>query len=360
VVEQPEFWQENFLSTDARVPVNYVGTNSARSMATNATDGHMWEDFSSDTFRSLPSVGAISYFNPFTRNDELYTPRHRNLGSAPIGGGGPGFYRPASLMSVWATAPLLHNNSLGHFNNDPSVKGRLSAFDDAIHKLLYPERRLLNSDYACAAQLAKDHGLIWRTQTQTYLQVRGTEVPLFLRRMPLPAWLFRFSEWLTETLGGWRAAPTIVLLTVAFVILLSARKGTGKSRQARFAGYGLILAALLAGFVAYLDTGGFGDLRIGPIPAGTPVNLLANINPEVPADEIKAALKATVDGLSEIQTRQLDGEEKEKVFRDKIAPALLKVNKCPDMVMDKGHFFPWFADMSADDKESLIELLKTF
>lgn len=360
VVEQPEFWRQNFLSTDARVPVNYVGTNSARSMATNATDGHMWEDFSSDTFRNLPSVGAIPYFNPFNQQDELYTPRHRNLGNAPAGGGGPGFYRPASLMTVWATAPLLHNNSLGHFNNDPSVNGRLSAFDDAIHKLLYPERRLLNSDYATPAQLAHDHGLIWRTQTDTYLQVRGTEVPLFLRRMPLPASVFSFSEWLTETFGGWVATPSLVFLTVAFLILFFARRGSRKWRRARLGAYFLIVLALLAGFVAYLDTGGFGDLRVGPIPAGTPVNLLDDINPEAPPDQIRKALKATLDGLTEIQTSQLTGEARDKVFRDKIAPALLSVSKCPDMVMDKGHYFPWFADMSSDDKEALIELLKTF
>jgi hypothetical protein len=47
-------------------------------------------------------------------------------------------------------------------------------------------------------------------------------------------------------------------------------------------------------------------------------------------------------------------------MKKKIAPALMEVNKCPDFVMDRGHYFPWFDHMSDDDKNALIELLKTF
>ena len=36
------------------------------------------------------------------------------------------------------------------------------------------------------------------------------------------------------------------------------------------------------------------------------------------------------------------------------------VSKCPDFVMDKGHYFPWLASMTDEDKDALIELLKTF
>jgi len=41
-----------------------------------------------------------------------------------------------------ATAPFFLNNSLGVFTGDPSVKGRMTAFDDAAEKLLWPEKRL--------------------------------------------------------------------------------------------------------------------------------------------------------------------------------------------------------------------------
>ena len=131
-VEQPEFWDENYLSTDQRIPVTITQTNSARAMATNAKQGHVWEDFASDTFQDLPSVGKIQYRDPFSgATNEFEAPS-----------GGPGYYRVPSLISAWATAPFLHNNALGDFNNDPSVKGRLEAFDDAIRKLLTPRLRI--------------------------------------------------------------------------------------------------------------------------------------------------------------------------------------------------------------------------
>ena len=359
VVERPDFWRQNYLSSDFRVPVTYVGTNSGRAMATNAITGHMWEDFASDTYRTFPSVGSIKYFNPFSGQDEVYEPRHKVAAGVPEGGGGPGFYRPASLMSVWATAPFLHNNSLGHFNNDPSVKGRLEAFDDAIHKLLSMDRRLANSDYASPDQLQRDHGLIWRTPTDTYLQIRGSDVPLYLRRIPLPRALLEWSEKLTS-MGRLRSVPTIVLMLIALIILWKARGPTLLKQYSRYVAYVLMLVGLAIGFVAYLDTGGLGDLRIGPIPAGTPVNLLANINPDAPQAKIKAALLTVVDAMSDIETRHLQGPEKDAVINTRIGPALMSISKCPDFVMDKGHYFSWFSEMTKDDKDALIELLKTF
>jgi hypothetical protein len=359
VVEDADFWRNNFLSTDFRIPVTYIGTNSGRAMATNATNGHMWEDFSSLTNRSLKSVGAIAYYNPFSGKDEFFTPRHKIQDQAPAGGGGPGFYRPSSLISIWATAPFLHNNSLGHFNNDPSVKGRLDAYDDAMRKLLDKGRRLESSDYATAAQLKNDHGLIWRTPCETYLQLPGTHLPGFLRRLPLPKFLLEFSDYLAD-LGAWRAVPTVLLLIFAFIILLTKRGPARVVRLWRYGAYAAIVAGLFIGFLAYLNTGGFGDLKIGPIPAGTPVNLLANLNSEVPVADLKKAIGIAVAGITEIESGHLKGEDKDRVLKEKVAPALMKVSKCPDFVMDKGHFYPWFADMSAEDKEALIELVKTF
>jgi hypothetical protein len=161
-------------------------------------------------------------------------------------------------------------------------------------------------------------------------------------------------------MGAWRPLPSILLFVFAFVILWAARGHAWRLRWARRGAYGLMALALLVGFVAYLDTGGFGDLRIGPIPAGTPVNLLANVNPDAPPDQMKQALRDAIDGINEIESRHLEGADKERVLNQKIAPALMSVNKCPDFVMDKGHSFPWFADMTSEDKEALIELLKTF
>jgi hypothetical protein len=56
--------------------------------------------------------------------------------------GNQSFYRTPTLVSIWATAPFLHNNSLGLYNGDPSVKGRIEAYTDAMQKMLWPEKRL--------------------------------------------------------------------------------------------------------------------------------------------------------------------------------------------------------------------------
>jgi len=51
-------------------------------------------------------------------------------------------YRTPPLVSIWATAPYLHNNSLGIYSADPSLAGRMAMYEDGITKLLWPERRL--------------------------------------------------------------------------------------------------------------------------------------------------------------------------------------------------------------------------
>jgi hypothetical protein len=201
-VEREEFWTRNYLSTDARIPVTLTRTNSARAMATNALHGQMWEDFASNTYKGLDSVGRISYFDPLSRAEKSFL--------AP--GGGPGYYRVPSLIGAWATAPFLHNNSLGRFDNDPSVAGRLAAYDDAIGKLLWPERRVLDPDPARQERLAADHGLIWRTSHDTYFEFQPHHLPSLLAGAtgwpPLGARVF---PW----------APSLGFLVLGVLLLLS-------------------------------------------------------------------------------------------------------------------------------------------
>lgn len=130
-VQSADFLDHNFLSDDNRYPVTLLQTNAARAVATNARYGHIWEEYSSKTFKDLPSPGSLWLYNP-------YAPLLPIKFDVPQGAG---YYRTPSLASIWATAPLLHNNALGIFNDDPSVAGRIAAFDDAIGKLLWPERR---------------------------------------------------------------------------------------------------------------------------------------------------------------------------------------------------------------------------
>ncbi len=360
-VEDPDFWRLNYLSTDYRIPVNLVQTNACRAMATNAIAGNMWEDFASDDYKKLPSVGFIPFFNPYRGErggDDRFLPRHAVRGAAPPGGGGPGFYRVPTLVSIWTTAPLLHNNSLGMFTNDPSLDGRLIAFDDAIRKLLWPERRLDSSSYndATAARLREDHGLIWRTTEDSYLTLPAAYLPRVLGSQS--ALLATLQRWLPALSGiekSYRPVPTAVLLLIALVLLVFA-----SNVMVRAIGYVAIGAAVAVGLLVYLLNGALLDIHIGPIPKGTPVNLLANVNPDASAEDVAKVFKVTRDALAEIESTKPTPENAQKLLHDRVAPALLTVNKCPDFVMDHGHYFEWFKSMSNADKDALIELLKTF
>ena len=131
-VRQPDFLTDNFLSDDVRYSVRDLGTNVARAMGTNAQQGQVWEEFSSTTYKQLKGVGRIDgLYNPRKPDDPLDVTIDRG-----------GYYRTPSLVSMWATAPYLHNNALGTYVKDPSVGGRLTAFNDAVEKLLWPEKRL--------------------------------------------------------------------------------------------------------------------------------------------------------------------------------------------------------------------------
>jgi hypothetical protein len=107
-------------SDDLLHPMDEIGTNSCRARGTNWQAGHIWGQFSSDEQRAR----------------------------------GPGFYRDVPLLGVWATAPFLHNNRVGGFTGDPSVTGRLNAFEDAINQLLTPSASrvptvLVTDDFVC-------------------------------------------------------------------------------------------------------------------------------------------------------------------------------------------------------------------
>ena len=383
-VETPEFWQNNFLSSDYRIPITVVGTNPARAMATNGLDGHMWSDFTSLSYKQLPSVGSIKYFNPYAGDhgeEQTFTPQHKAPKGSPEGGGGPGFYRPASLVSVWTSAPLLHNNSLGLFNNDPSVDGRLIAFDDAIRKLLWPAKRLEISpndktpyNEATTERLKQDHGLIWRTTQVTYITLPGQYVPSFLVKIPfiqkIEKWYARWAPEhpLAQRIFSIPWLPGAILFVIAFLCFVFAgRKRSSdpaiilrRKWWARFLGYAAIVIGLAISSFLYLLSGRLGDVRLGPVPKGTPVSLLANTNPDADPALLRKTIFATLETLADIESRHLSPEEAHQLMRDKVAPALVKVSKCPDFVMDEGHYFKWFDSMSDEDKNALIELLKTF
>ena len=131
IVQRPDFLDSNYLSTDMRVPITLLQTNACSPLATNAIAGNIWDNFSSHTYKELPSVGTVTWYQPITGEQRTYQ----------MPGGGRGYTRPASLISAWSTAPFLQNNSVGKFNPSPSVGARMESFDDSIEKMLWPEKR---------------------------------------------------------------------------------------------------------------------------------------------------------------------------------------------------------------------------
>jgi hypothetical protein len=290
IVEAADFLDDNFLSNDARVPVTLLQTNACSPLATNAIAGNIWDNFSSASYKSLPSVGSITVYDPFTGKPQQYR----------MPGGGRGYTRVPSLVGVWATAPYLLNNSIGKFQSSPSVAARMTSFEDSIGQLLWPERRDKDSVLG-----DKVPGVIDRTTATSWLRVPSGYLPDFVRR----------------------ARPLLNLLVPIF-----AAQG----------------------------------IEVGPIPAGTPIDLLANFDPLPPPGPLPARLshdKTVIAALVQLigDLRQMpkgaSDEEARKVFAN-VGERLFALSKCPDYVVNRGHYFG--AQLSDADKTALIAFLKTF
>ena len=119
----------------------------------------LWDNFSSETYKTLPSVGKITLQDPFTAERWRFQ----------MPGGGLGFTRVPSLVSVWSSAPFLLNNRLGPFSDDPSVDGRMKIFDASIEQLLWPEKREREPGF---------DGYIVRTTERSYVNIPKRSVPV--------------------------------------------------------------------------------------------------------------------------------------------------------------------------------------
>ena len=109
-----------------------------------------------------------------------------------------------------------------------------------------------------------------------------------------------------------------------------------------------------------------GGLEIGPIPSGTPVDLLANFDPLPPSrplsarlahdKEVVAAVVKLVRDLKSLPRNATD-EQARQAFAN-VGERLFALSKCPDYVVNRGHYFG--SRLSDDDKRALIAFLKTF
>ena len=298
IVLQPDFLADNYLSTDQRVPVTLLQTNACSPLATNAIGGNIWDNFSSRTYKDLPSVGSITVYQPFTGAASQYA----------MPAGGRGYTRPPSLIGVWSTAPYLLNNSVGKFDPDPSVAARMGSFEDGIEKMLWPEKR--DHDSVLGDKIP---GVIDRTNQTSYIRIAPGFLPDFLRPLLGPGQ--RFLPWLFRD-------DSVVL---------------------------------------------------GPVPKGTPVELLSNLDLLGQATTPEEKLKHQAEVLSLLLKMKHDlaalppgasDAEADKVFAN-LVPGLLALSKCPDYIVNRGHYFgtSYFDQepgLSDDDKRALIEFIKTF
>jgi hypothetical protein len=266
-VMKPDFLDNNFLGAEIRVPVTEVKTNAARSVATNAMRDQIWDNFSSETYKTLPKTGSIQVWDPFTGRTRPWE----------VPGGGRGYYRPPSLVSVWCCAPFFHNNALGKHIEKVDVDSRMDAFNDAIEKLLWSEKR----DGA---------GSIWRTTAESSLQIPESYAPWFSRL----------------------AGPD-------------------------------------------------GFIHIGPIPKGTPVNLIANTNLQLGGfGKTSKQITLLVNALKALKQVHDEGLTDDAATRRllELVPDFYALNSCPDFIEDEGHYFGTV--LTDADKRALIEFMKTF
>jgi hypothetical protein len=292
IVLADTFLDNNFLSNELRVPSTLLQTNVCSPIATNAIENDIWDNFSSASYKELPSVGSVTVRHPITGAAYDY----------PLPGGGRGFTRPASLVSLWSTGPYLQNNTIGRFNPSPSVDARMGVFQDGIDKMLWPEHREKDRIFT---DNSPGVGIIDRTNAESVLWVPQGYIPDGLR--PL--------------LGvGRRLFP----------------------------------------FLFHN-----GSIEIGPIPEGYPVNLLSNIDILGPNDQTPKERAAHAKQLLRLlhQFKEDTKNHRDAFSNPATIETLLSLSKCKDFVVNKGHYFGTSfqteeTPLSDQDKQALIAFLK--
>lgn len=266
-----DFLDGNYLSDDERHSVLEIGTNAQRAEGSNAQTGWTWAEMSSATYKKQRE-GQITLVDHDLTGKEtpLYNPLSGKYDLKWTGR--PAFYRTPTLVSIWATAPFFHNNALGKYTGDPSVKGRIEAFNDAMEKMLWPERRL---------------------------GIKSIKVTSEATNLP----------------------------------------------------------DIFAGLKAHLKKFDDMDLKILEFPAGTPVNLVMNVNPK----HFPALFGAYISGVLKGQPRREFKSwvnQRREAGIESVKQKMLEYNTCPDFIEDRGHTFG--ASLSDRQKKALIEYMKYF
>jgi hypothetical protein len=128
-----------------------------------------------------------------------------------------------------------------------------------------------------------------------------------------------------------------------------------------------------------------GEIELGPIPKGMPVGLLANLrlraesdDPAVQAAHVRDMTRLLVTLQTDLLTSAGASDEQLASRFSNLAGPMLKLSKCPDLVVNRGHYFGTAQfneqeglskdeqsfgqepELSDADKRALIAFLKTF
>jgi hypothetical protein len=142
----------DFLSSEKPILASKIGTYAGRALHSNHMASRVWDQYASLDLHQRPADPAVMEV---------------------MKGGGRGYYRPPSLLAVWAYAPFMSNNAMGpevcgkpadtsiNFYSstyvdandkpaanpppcapfDPSVEGRYQLFKQSMDQLLNPDKR---------------------------------------------------------------------------------------------------------------------------------------------------------------------------------------------------------------------------
>jgi len=368
IVLRDDFLDENYLSIDRRVPVDLLGTNACTAIATNALEGDIWNDFSSTDYKSLPAVAPLTVRHPVSGGASEIRPL----------GNGRGYLRPASLVSLWSTAPFLSNNSVGHRDYVFADGGYRYTNPDGYGSepgdppLPYPSEAA--GPDARAAGAAGD-GTAGGTPepaygddapacpgadpSDPYLPCTANRLAVFedsIRKLLTPE--LRVADARVPTLGAvYRTtAPACYRLPAGYLPdILQSTSG---------------ILHTLAGWAVDED----GDVELGPLPAGFPLNVLLNTELIPDNDEpagwshawkLAKATPTIVSAFAKLGGRCSPEEladpgtqlHAEKVVAETgLIDTLVGLSKCPDYEVNRGHTFG--ADLPQEDKAALIEYLK--
>lgn len=336
------FLDSNYLSTERRVPVDLLQTNACTPLATNGLEGDIWDEFTSQSYKSLPPVKELTVYHPISG------------GAMPLQplGNGRGYLRPASLISLWSSAPYLSNNSVGFDEYAYARSGTrrpyaamegvtATAVPAGYERDRCPAASDADPDLPCVANRMRlfDRSIRQMLNPETRATDRFTEAPVpgTIYRTTAPACFVFPHGYLPESIQGL----------------------TGVLHR-------------LAGWAFDKD----GNMTLGPLPANFPINALINTKLLPDNDEpdmlghlwkLVTATPVLLDAFSQLggacTPQQLADPETqvraEQVVKETgLIDTLVSLSKCPDYVVNRGHSFG--ADLPAADKEALIAYLKYF